>query len=338
VSVVVDEIAFFGLDQEAKTKSDTELIRAIEPGLATTGGRLIAITSPYARKGWTFNTYQKNWGNDKGHVLVWNAPSRLMNPTLPQSVVDAAVAEDLQAAKSEFLGEFRDDVGQYLPRDVIEKVVVKNRRENMPRHGIRYAGFVDMSGGRGDDAAICIGHREGRKIIVDYLKAYKSPLDPYVVCQLMAKTLRGFGLRRVLGDRFAAEFTAQAFTTNRIGYLTCDKTKNEMYLEMLPVLCAGELELVDDETLINQLANLERRTRSGGKDIIDHPRGQKDDMANVVAGLVTALTKQPIVVGALRDRDAPQQPYDARREEMMATLRPTTGIFEKDFPGFNPFM
>ena len=42
-----------------------------------------------------------------------------MNPTLPQRVVDRAMVEDLASAKAEYLGEFRDDVGAFIPRAVI---------------------------------------------------------------------------------------------------------------------------------------------------------------------------------------------------------------------------
>src|SRR4029078_11622409 len=119
LAAIVDEAAFFGLDDESKIKSDTELVRALKPALATVGGRLIAITSPYARKGWCFKTYQRHFGINDAKTLVVNCPSRTLNATLPQKVVDDALEEDMAAAKSEYLGEFRDDIGAYLPRAVI---------------------------------------------------------------------------------------------------------------------------------------------------------------------------------------------------------------------------
>jgi phage terminase large subunit-like protein len=51
VCAVVDEICFFGHDAESKVKSDSELVRAIKPGLASIGGKLIGISSPYAKLG-----------------------------------------------------------------------------------------------------------------------------------------------------------------------------------------------------------------------------------------------------------------------------------------------
>jgi hypothetical protein len=302
LAAIVDEAAFFGLDEEAKVRSDAELIRALKPGLATVQGRLIGITSPYARKGWTWQTYKKNFGNDAGKTLVWNCPSRTMNPTLPQSIVDAAHEEDPQSARSEYGGEFRDDVCEFLPRSLIEGLVVKGRRELLPRlvqpHVTAYAAFADLSGGRNDDAALAIGHRADRKVIIDKLCRYRPPCNPHDVICRMAEELRRYNVRRVTGDNYAAEFVAGAFTGQGIKYFKSEKVKSALYLELLPRLCSGEIELPDDDSLVAQLAGLERRTRSGGRDVVDHPPGQHDDLANVVAGLADVLgNKKTIVVG-----------------------------------------
>jgi hypothetical protein len=57
-----------------------------------------------------------------------------------------------------------------------------------------------------------------------------------------------------------------------------------LYLELLPRLGSAELELPDNDLLVDQLAALERRPRSGGRDVVDHPPGGRDDLANAVAG------------------------------------------------------
>jgi hypothetical protein len=51
---------------------------------------------------------------------------------------------------------------------------------------------------------------------------------------------------------------------------------------------------LDHQKLVTQLVSLERRTARGGKDSIDHPRGDgwHDDIANAVAGLVGMLATQ----------------------------------------------
>ena len=271
VCAVIDEAAFFGLSEESKVRSDTELIRALRPGLATTTGRLVLISSPYARKGWCYTQHQRNYGNPKGSVLVWNAPSRTMNPTLPQSVVDEAMAEDRASALSEYGGQFRDDVSCFLPRAVIEAVVIAGRIELLYDRTLTYSAFADVSGGRGDDSAFAIGHLEGRKVIVDFIKRYQPPHSPHEVIADMCEHLKHYRVHNVTGDNYAADFVANAFTSHGIRYTKAEKPKSALYLELLPRLCSGEIELLDDAVAISQLANLERRTRSGGKDIIDHP-------------------------------------------------------------------
>ena len=299
LAAIVDEACFFGYDAESKIKSDTELVRAIQPSLATVNGKLIAISSPYARQGWCYQQWQRNFGNDAGHVLVWNCSSKTMNPTLPQRIIDQAMAEDLESAKSEYLGEFRDDVGLFLPREVIEALVMKGRTYLSPKRDTHYFAFVDMSGGRGDDAALAIAHKEDRNVIIDLAKRWKPPFNPHDVISEMSDQIKLYGTKRATGDNYSADFVATAFEVNGIKYEKSEKPKSALYLELLPRLCSGEIELLDDELLVSQLARLERRTRSGGKDIIDHPPNCHDDLANAVAGVTVITAKRRRVAGAI---------------------------------------
>jgi hypothetical protein len=78
--------------------------------------------------------------------------------------------------------------------------------------GTVYHAFVDLSGGRGDDAALAIAHRtRDRKVAIDLVKRFKAPFNPYEVTSRMVETLREYGVRRVTGDNYAAAFVAQAF-------------------------------------------------------------------------------------------------------------------------------
>jgi len=303
LAAIVDEACFFGVEEESKIRSDIELIRAIKPALATTGGKLVVISTPYARKGWSYRQWRTHYGSDASPILVWNAPSRTMNPTLPQSVVTAALAEDPAAARSEYLGEWRDDVAEFVPRSLIEGLVKEGRKELLPRSGCRYVAFADLSGGRNDDAALAIAHKDGRMVVLDKVERYRPPFNPYRVVQLMADTLAHYHTKRVTGDNYAAEFVAGAFKDLGFHFSKSPKSASALYLELLPRLCSGEIELLDNETLVTQLANLERRTRSGGRDVVDHPSGGHDDLANVVAGVAATAVRPRLTLGALRFSD-----------------------------------
>lgn len=299
LAAVVEEAAFFGAADDSKVRSDAELVRALEPGLATTGGRLIAITSPYARKGWTYSTHQRAWGNDNAVSLVWKAPSLVMNPRLDPGVVAQATAEDPAAARSEFGAEFRDDVETYITRETVLNCVVPGRRELLPRldrHS--YSAFCDISGGRADDAALAVGHREGERVVIDLVRRWKAPFSPAAVAAEMAAECKRFGVYSVGGDNYAANFNSSVFEAHGVGYDRSATPRADLYRELLPRLCSRLIELPDDAGLVAQIASLERRVRAGGRDVIDHPPGGKDDLANVVAG-VCQRTAVEVECGAL---------------------------------------
>jgi hypothetical protein len=300
LAVVVDEVCFMGQDDDSKVKSDTELIRAIDPSRATTEGRLVCISSPYAEKGWAFNTWKKNWGNNKGTILVWRAPSRLMNPTLSQEWVDAALEEDEASARAEYLAEWRTDVASWLPRDAIEASIVDGRTQLGPQQDIKYTAFVDVSGGRVDDSALAIAHVKDGITVLDLVKRWKSPHSPENVIGLMqSQYLIPYGVRKVTGDNYSAEFVKNTFERHGIRYLRSEKNKSQLYLELMPKITSGEVELLDDDLLLTQLCGLERRTRVGGRDSVDHLPGHKDDVANAVAGAITVASARKITVGML---------------------------------------
>lgn len=315
IACVVDEISMFGLSEESRVKSDTELVRGVRPALATTGGRLLCIGTPYKASGYAHSTFRRAFGNNEADVLVWNAPSTLMNPTLNPAIVQRAIDEDPVAARVEYCvepGLFREDVDEFISRSVVESLVIRGRQELPPRAGVRYAAFADMSGGRSDDAALAIAHRENGIVILDVLERFPAPHNPYTVVGKMARTLRRYDLDRAVGDAYSAEWSRTAFKDHGIDYRRATtsvwnegvssknriaKPKSVLYSELLPRLTSGEIELLDHEILIAQLASLQRRTRSGGRDSIDHPPGGHDDCANVVAGVCDAVQQRKVVAG-----------------------------------------
>ena len=66
-----------------------------------------------------------------------------------------------------------------------------------------------------------------------------------------------------------------------------------LYRDLLPLVNAGRLELLDLPRLQTQLLGLERRTARGGRDSIDHAPGAHDDVANAVAGACVAAVAPP---------------------------------------------
>ena len=111
--------------------------------------------------------------------------------------------------------------------------------------------------------------------------------SPYEIAGLV-KTYR---LRQVTGDRYAAGWVRQAFGAESITYREAKLDKAGTYIETLPLFSQGRIEILDHKQQARELQCLERRTRAGGKDVVDHPRGGHDDYANALALAAVASVK-----------------------------------------------
>ncbi len=167
IAAIADEVAFWRSDETSRNP-DKLILDAIRPSLATTGGPLIVISSPYAQRGELWSTFRREYG-PKGDplILVARAASRTMNPTLPQRVVDRARERDPMAAKSEFDAEFRSDIAGYVDAEIVEDAVTRGVVVRPLLSNLSYRGFVDPSGGSSNSMTMAISHREADRFVLD---------------------------------------------------------------------------------------------------------------------------------------------------------------------------
>lgn len=302
LAVIVDEICFFSQAEESRVRSDTELIRSIKPALITTGGKLICASSKYRPSGWAYQQWKRHFGNNKSRTLVWDADSTTMNPTLSQADIDNEIKDDPVSARAEFLNVWRDDVSTYISTEMVERCTTKDRTQLIADPHINYTAFVDVSGGRQDSAALCIAHKKDDKVLLDYLREWPAPFSPTAIIRQMSTSLQNYNLRHCYGDAYAAQFVVDSFRSNNVVYLASEKSKSQLYLELLPMLCSYKVELLDNATLRNQLTSLERKCRAGGVDVVDHAAGEHDDVANVVAGAAAYVAKPKRLCGGWRKK------------------------------------
>ena len=280
--VIADEIAFWRSDESANP--DREIINALRPAMATLDGKLIALSSPYAKRGALWDTYRRHYGKP-GSILVAQADTRTMNPSLPKRVVDEAMERDPEAARAEYMAQFRSDLEQFLVREVVDAAIRTAPLELPFDKAHRYFAFVDPAGGGADEYCLAIGHKEGEDRVVDLVRARRGV--PAEITAGYAALLKSYRIRKVTGDKYAGSWPADEFEKHGIKYTPSDKPKSGLYLDLLPALNSGRVDLPPDDRLVNQLIGLERRTARGGRDSIDHAPGGHDDRANVVAGLVS---------------------------------------------------
>ena len=174
VAALLDEIAFWRSDEDS-SNPDTEVVAAVRPAMATIPNAiLLCASSPYARKGVLWEAYQRHFGKT-GQTLVWNAPTRTMNPSVTQSYIDAEFEKDPISAAAEFGAEFRTDIEAYVSREAVEAVTDWSVHERGPVYAYRYAGFTDPSGGSGDSFTLVIAHKEGELGVMDCIREVRPP-------------------------------------------------------------------------------------------------------------------------------------------------------------------
>jgi hypothetical protein len=313
--VIADEIAFWRSDESANP--DREIINALRPAMATLDGKLLALSSPYSKRGELWNTYRRHYGKP-GSILVAQAPTLTMNPSLPERVVDEAMERDPEAARAEYLAEFRSDLETFLLREVVDAAVRSGPMELPHDKQHRYFAFVDPAGGGQDEYCLAIGHKEGEDTVVDLVRARRGV--PAEITAGYAELLKSYRIRKVTGDKYAGSWPADEFEKHGIKYTPSDKPKSGLYLDLLPALNSGRVDLPPDDRLVNQLIGLERRTARGGRDSIDHAPGGHDDRANVVAGLVGTKTASSYDLELLiyGRRAADEKPDHIQRREVTA--------------------
>jgi len=320
LAALLDELAFWETNEDA-SEPDVEIINAIRPAMATVpNAMLLCASSPYARRGALWTAFAKHHGKEGDPILVWQADTRAMNPSVPQSLIDAAMADDPARAPAEYGGQFRTDLEAYVAREAAMACVSAGVFERPPKHYTTYRAFCDPSGGSVDSMTLGIGHYEAGKqlIVIDALRETKPPFSPEQVVGEFAKLLKAYRLNKVVSDRFGGAWVVEQFHKFGIICEPSAKVKSELYVDLLALLNSRRIDLLDHPRTFNQLIGLERHTARFGRDRIDHAPGQHDDLINSVAGVASELiSKSTYNLDALSDSlpedEEPIEVHRARR-------------------------
>jgi hypothetical protein len=294
LAAILDESAFFYTDVYS-VNADVEIMNAVRPALATTRGPLIIASSPYAKRGVLWNAFKRDFGPDGDPlVLVAKGGTREFNTTVTQRYIDRQLAKDRAFATGEYMAEFRDDIAQFVPFEVVQGCV-GDHRELAPVRHCGYSAFVDPSGGGPDSFTLAISHRDGDVVVIDAVREVRPPssgtFSPEAVAAEFAVLCNDYRITNVTGDQYAGVFPRELFLKHGVSYELAEKTKSDLYRDLLPLLNSGRVVLPNSERLVNQLCGLERRVSRAGKDSIDHGPGGHDDLANACAGAADLALK-----------------------------------------------
>jgi hypothetical protein len=163
---VAEEISFWYEDDGSPMDVES-VLRAVRPALATLGGKLLKVSSPWAKSGPLWSDWQR-----RDRVFAWKLPSPVMNPALPQDFLDSERERDPEAFAREFEAEFLDAASALLPTQQVEACVVRDQVERPPQPGVVYTGALDAAW-KSDAFAFSIAHLDGERAVVDLARHWK---------------------------------------------------------------------------------------------------------------------------------------------------------------------
>lgn len=292
VAAICDEFAFWMPDEA------TEVLRALRPGMATQpDAMLIVISTVYAASGPFYEARRAHFGVDDPRVLFAVGTTQQLNPTIDDAFIAAELARDPAGNAAEYLSIERTDREGFLDAALVDGNTRTAPRE-LPRRNltpdgghIAYLAGVDVSGGRNDATAAAVAHMERGRVIVDACRRWTAPHDPAQVAAQVAAFLASYGLTSARADQYAAELARTIYRDAGIALLDAPDTRSDCYLRLLPLLTTGRVELPSEPQLRHELLGLERRTRTGGRDAVDHRPGAHDDLANATALAAVAASR-----------------------------------------------
>ena len=217
----------FGATMTGPTRT-AEVLNAIRASMATFGSdaMVIAGSSPYARRGVLWDAFRRWHGKDDARNLVWQAATRVMNPTISQEFIDEEYERDPASAAAEYGANFRSDVAEFVDLAVLEACTADGLFELPPVSGTAYLAFCDPSGGSSDSMTLAIAHHDDGVAVLDCVREVRAPFQPEAVVEDFCATLAAYGVAKVTGDRYAGEWPREQFRKRNVDYIPSERVKS----------------------------------------------------------------------------------------------------------------
>src|SRR5690606_36278465 len=132
--------------------------------------------------------------------LVAQAPTRTMNPSLPQKIIDRAYERDAVSAASEMGAEWRNDIAAFIGRDMLDNCTRSGPLILPPQRGIKYRGFVDVAGGGADEYTMAISYKDESRNMAVIVGVWGEKGDPARITEQYSKILKSYGIAQIQGD------------------------------------------------------------------------------------------------------------------------------------------
>jgi len=283
IGALADEVAYWWNDEQAANPA-AEILDAIRPGLGTTRGPLICISSPFRQSGVMYEARERHWGRNGDPVLYLAGDTRTFNPTFDPAIIEAAYLRDPLNAATEYGSEFRSDADALFPVEILQRCVTPGEVERAPEPGVGYVAAIDPALGGADRFTLSILHLDHGRVIQDVARGWASKTPRLAVVAQIRSLLAHYHVGRLYGDRVGRDLVKELLEGDGgPRYIFTKATKSDAYTYLAPLCREGKVTLLDHPQTLAELASLVVKATDHGRLHIDAARGRAEDHANALA-------------------------------------------------------
>jgi hypothetical protein len=298
--VVMDEAAWFtGVDGSPLDAG--EVWDALVPSTAQfPERRILVLSTPRFAYGWFAGLVERAESGMFPDLRAWHATTAEMNPSISPRFLEQERAADPDYFRREYEAEWDAGVGAVFPAELVRAAVRAGPDAYPPRSNVTYVIAVDPAF-TGDAFGLVVGHREGDRVLVDFVRGWHgSRHTPVVIDPTLdeiAAIAGAYGRAPVVTDQFAAEAIRQGLAARGVTVLArpwSNDSKIDAVAAVRRCLYAGALELPDHGLLLTELIGLEQRLLPSGPPRIAAGGGGHDDYATALLALVLELDENQL--------------------------------------------
>jgi hypothetical protein len=302
----LDEFAHF--NSEGGKLSDGAMMGALEPATSRFGewAKLFIGTTPLNMAGVTWDYYDKAKKGQNPYVIVLQVATWEMHPdrTREDQSIQNAYLMDAPRAEMEYGAQFANQVGNFIPREAVDKMFNGLGIETFGTPGLKYVCHVDLSK-KHDKTVLGVGYYDAelKKVRLVHAKFFDLPehfnefkevrmeaVEEYIL-QLWED---GFRFVSITFDQFNSLSVIQRLRAALPKSVIVDtfdfteKSNMEIFSNLRTLITGRGMEMYEsDETteIGRQIKNLTRTFKRNGKFKVEAPLGDADDGADVAAAV-----------------------------------------------------
>jgi hypothetical protein len=286
--LIFDEIAHYRTEG---AKADETIYSALRPRQAQfPGAKCLKISTPSAKQGLFWDEF--NQGFQVPQRLTIQAPTRIVNPLIPQAFIDSEYRRDPDNAEREFGAQFAEQVNAYFPFDKLDACFVLTG-DLLPNSTFRYCCGIDQSGLSGRDRfGLSIAHREDKVTFIDVVRAWDTTQSDTIFSEIKDLSRR-YGFDSVTIDRYGAGWVKEAL--EKIGLeVKCREPLPVVYSNFKTLVLANCVRLPDEKSLRDGLIKTQAYYGRNNSLSISHERnifGHADEADAVATAVWLASSK-----------------------------------------------